>query len=362
MKVHNLQQYFQILTNLTFRSVRQSGKVIGLPAHLQVEITNKCNLRCLSCHRDLLYPNTTTMSFENFVKVFNNVRPFKINISGLGEPFLNPDVFKIANYAKKCGSSVNCATNFTVVSNKIEQILDSGIDQLKISIDAASRETFLRIRKKDLYNVLVENIRQLNKMKEKRGVDKPGLRFNFALQKNNIDELLDTIELARSLNVKSMYIQYLVYIDREGRKTRLVGDLTQEKIKKVLLKADKLTKTYTIATNIDMWMREFDLFWNNMQPLEDFVPNKKHCYFPWFSSWIDADGTVRPCPIIPWKRDLAHMGNAFNENFSTIWNNEKYREFRRALSNGERPTEVCKTCIPSSMATIFQIGTKLLPG
>ncbi len=361
MKAHNLKIYFQILTNIALRSVRKSGKVVGLPAHLQVEITNKCNLRCLSCHRDLLYPKTTTMSFENFKKVFNDVRPSKINVSGLGEPFLNPDVFKIIRYAKKAGSAVNCATNFTLVRNKIEKILDSGIDQLKISIDAADRETFHKIRRKDLYNVLIENIQNLNSAKEKHGIDKPDIRFNFALQKNNINELFDTIELAKSLNVKSMYIQYLVYIDREERKKSLVGNLTPGKIKKVLLKADKLTKSYKITTNISMWKREFDLFWNNMQPFENFVPNKKHCYFPWFSSWIDADGTVRPCPIIPWQKDVGHMGNAFNEPFKDIWNNIKYQEFRAALARGERPTEPCRTCIPQSLFNIFQIGTKLLP-
>lgn len=351
-----------MLTNIALRPIRKTGKVIGLPAHLQVEITNKCNLRCLSCHRDLLYPKTTNMSFKKFKKMFDDVRPARINVSGLGEPFLNPDVFKIIQYAKKSHCSVNCATNFTLVGNKIENLLDSGIDQIKISIDAANRETFLRIRKKDMYNILIENIRKLNSIKEERGIDKPGVRFNFALQKINIDELLDTIELAKSLNVNSMYVQYLVYIDREGRKAKLVSDLSPQKIKDILLKADKLTKNYGIMTNIDMWMRDFDLFWNNMQPSEYFVQNNKACYFPWFSSWIDADGTVRPCPIIPWKRNVAHMGNVFNESFSKIWNNEKYQNFRRSLARGERPTEVCKTCIPQSLSTIFQIGTKLIPG
>jgi radical SAM protein with 4Fe4S-binding SPASM domain len=351
-----------MLTNIALRPLRKSGKVIGLPAHLQVEITNKCNLKCLSCHRDLLYPNTTSMSFEDFKKVYDDIQPSRINVSGLGEPFLNPDVFKIIRYAKQAGSSVNCATNFTVVGNKLDKLIESGIDQVKISIDAANRETFLKIRKKNLHDVVVENIIRLDKIKGEQGLKKPEVRFNFALQKENIDELFDTIELAKSLNVKSIYIQYLVYIDREGRKTKLVGDMTSGKIKSVLVKADKMSKSYGIRTNIDMWMREFRLFWNNMQPIEKFAPNKKYCYFPWFSSWIDADGTVRPCPIIPWKRGVALMGNSFKDNFTTIWNNKAYIEFRKAHAKGKRPNEVCETCIPPSLTTIFKIGTKLLPG
>jgi len=301
------------------------------------------------------------MSFENFKKVFDAVKPLKINVSGLGEPFLNPDVFKIIKYAKKHGTAVNCATNFTLVGDKIEDLVNSGIDQLKISIDAAKPETFHSIRKLDLYEILVENIRMLNKIKQERGLKKPAVRFNYALQKDNIDELLDTIELAKSLNIKAVYIQYLVYIDREDRKAKLVGDITKEQLGDVLSKADSLFKQYDIVSNIDMWMRDFDFFWNNMRYIGDFEPNRRPCYFPWFSSWVDADGTVRPCPIIPWCRGVALMGNAFDENFVQIWNNETYREFRKTHVEGERPNEVCKSCIPPSLSTIFQIGTKLLP-
>jgi radical SAM protein with 4Fe4S-binding SPASM domain len=350
-----------MLTNIALKSIRKSGKVIGVPAHLQVEITNKCNLRCLSCHRDLLYPDTTSMRFEDFKNVYDDIQPSRINVSGLGEPFLNPDVFKMITYAKQAGSAVNCATNFTLVGNKLEKLIESGIDQVKISIDAANRETFLKIRKKDLYNVLVDNIHKLNDLKRKLRVNKPGIRFNFAMQKNNIDELLDTIELAKQLHVPAIYIQYLVYIDREGRKGKLVGDLTPDKIKSVLEKADQLAKSYGITTNIDMWIRDFKLFWNNMQSKSMFVPNNRYCYFPFFSSWIDADGTVRPCPIIPWKKGVACMGNSFELGFKGIWNNKAYSEFRKAHAKGERPNEVCKTCIPPSLTTIFQIGTKLLP-
>ena len=301
------------------------------------------------------------MKFDAFKKVYDEIRPEKINDSGLGEPFLNKDIFKIIKYAKENGSAVNCATNFTLVEGRIDQVLESGIDQLKVSIDASSKESFLKIRAKDMFEALVNNIKTLNRMKNERGTDKPAIRFNYALQNDNIDELFDTIELANSLNIKAMYIQYLEYIEREDRKSRLVGNLTLDKLKKTLMKADEITRKHGITTNINIWMRDLDIFWNKMLPSEQFIANKKPCYFPWFTSWIDAEGTVRPCPIIPWQRDVAHMGNIFQEPFKKIWNNNKYRELRAALARGERPTEPCRTCIPQGLSNIFHIGTKLLP-
>jgi radical SAM protein with 4Fe4S-binding SPASM domain len=345
-----------------YNILRRRPKVIGLPIHIQVESTNACNLRCATCHRDLLYPKSTMMKFNDFKLLYDEIRPENINVSGLGEPFLNPDIFKMIGYAKESGSAVNCASNFTLVGKKIDQIITSGIDQIKISVDAADAETFLKIRAKDLHDTLTDNIRKLTEAKKKQGADKPALRFNYALQRDNIDQLIDTIHLAAELNIPAIYIQYLEYIDREERKKRLVGNMSPENLKKTLLQVESVADKLGITTNINIWMRDFDIFYNKMRPAEEFIPNSKKCYFPWFTSWVDADGTVRPCPIIPWQREEAHMGNAFKEKFSVIWNNEKYQNLRRALARGERPYGPCKTCIPQGLFNIFQIRTKLLPG
>lgn len=344
-----------------FNILRRGQSVMGQPVHIQLETTNACNLRCATCHRDLLYPKTRMMSFENFKKIYDNIRPDKINVSGLGEPFLNPSIFEIITYAKQQGSTVNCASNFTLVGGKIDQIVACGIDQIKISVDAADAATYCRIREKDLYDTLLDNIRKLNQAKKQSGSVKPALRFNYALQRDNLDQLVDTIRLAAELDVPGIYVQYLEYIDREDRKQRLVGDLSVEKYRAVLAAADEVAQALGVTTNINIWLRDFDLYMNKMVSIEDFRPNKKKCYYPWFTAWVDVDGTVRPCPIIPWQRDVAHMGNALDAPFHEIWNNKKYREFREALARGERPTPACRTCIPQSLANIFQIGTRLLP-
>jgi len=98
-----------------------------------------------------------------------------------------------------------------------------------------------------------------------------------------------------------------------------------------------------------------------MEPASKFKRNNRKCYFPWFSSWVDADGTVRPCPIIPWQRNVACMGNAFDKPFNEIWNNKDYQQLRTALSKGERPTEPCETCIPKVLLNILYVRTRMLP-
>jgi len=302
------------------------------------------------------------MKFENFKKIIDEVLPENINVSGLGEPFLNPEIFEMIEYSKLKGAAVNCASNFTLVGNKIDRIFDSGIDQIKISIDSSEPDTYAKIRGKDLYGTLRENIKRLNQRKRQNEYNKPSLRFNYALQKDNLGQLVDTIKLAYELKVQGVYIQYLEYFGREDRKKDLVGNLSEQNLKRILLEADKVAKAKGIATNINIWLRDFDLLFNKMLPENQFIPNHKKCYFPWFSSWIDADGSVRPCPIIPWQLAEGRMGNVFQEKFSDIWNNERYQDLRMKLAQGERPFVPCKTCIPQSLSNIFQLRTRLLPG
>jgi radical SAM protein with 4Fe4S-binding SPASM domain len=128
-----------------------------------------------------------------------------------------------------------------------------------------------------------------------------------------------------------------------------------------LKEAERRANKHGIITNLGIWWRDFDIFWNKMQPITEFQPNDKPCYFPWFSTWLGADGWIRPCPIMPWTLDEGRMGNLSEQSFSEIWNGPKYRELRAALARGERPTRSCKTCVPQSLHNILFLRSKLLP-
>jgi radical SAM protein with 4Fe4S-binding SPASM domain len=61
------------------------------------------------------------------------------------------------------------------------------------------------------------------------------------------------------------------------------------------------------------------------KPAEAF--GKSRCLVPWLEAEILPTGEVTPCSDRP---DLI-MGNVKKERFSEIWNNERYRQFRRAM-------------------------------
>lgn len=332
-----------------------------LPVHLQMESTDACNLHCTSCSRDMIVDRAQLLDEALWKKIIDETRPMNVNVSGIGEPFLHPRVFEIIQYARANGAAVNCATNFTRVKGKHRAIVESGIDQLKVSIDACRAETYRAIRGEDAFDEIIEGIREVGRWKEKLGSATPSIRFNFALQRLNFQEAADLVNLASDVGVDGIYFQYLSYNDMDDRKAMLTASMTREALQAELDRARQNSARTGVVTNLAIWERDFELIWDAMQPMAEYTPNDKPCYFPWMSTWIGADGWIRPCPIMPWTVDEGRMGNLAEQSFAEIWNNEYYQELREALARGERPTRSCKTCYPQDLFNIFLLKSKLLP-
>ena len=208
---------------------------------------------------------------------------------------------------------------------------------------------------------IVNSIKKLNYLKAKRGISIPTIRFNFAVQNENIDELVDIIELSRSLEVDAIYFQYLEFIGLENRKPILVNKLNTKKLKQNLMAAASAAANNRINTNLSVWLRDLNLYDNKMQSIENFKSNNRKCYFPWFSTFIEVNGDVKPCSVVGWKLNEGKMGNIFKENFEDIWNNASYRKLRRDLKSRQRPFLPCKTFIPQNIFNLRLIFSKMLP-
>ncbi len=341
--------------------IRRGEEVKQYPLHIQMESTDACNLHCTSCSRDMLVDRAKLLTRDQWKGVIDEVRPTNLNVSGIGEPFLHPDLLEIVRYARSQGAAVNCATNLTRVKEQHREIVESGFGQLKISIDAARPETYERIRGEDFHGLILENVREINRWKKELGCSTPSLRFNFALQRLNYEEAADLVDLAADHGVDGIYYQYLSYVDMEDRKLWLTADMTEQGLRTQLKEAERRAKKRGIVTNLDIWWRDWEWLTNNMRPMDRWEPNNKRCYFPWMSTWLGADGWVRPCPIMPWTLDEGRMGHVDEQSFAEIWNGPRYRALRAALARGERPTRSCKLCYPQDLYNIFQLKSKLLP-
>ena len=330
-----------------------------LPAHIQIEITTYCNQNCLSCGRRDIISDPKHMSFDDFKTVYDSIRPGNINLSGLGEPLTNPAVFDMIKYSRENGSIVNFPTNLTLNERVITQLIDSKIDQIKVSIDAFNKDTYIIVRQSDWLDIVKRNIATINRIKAERGINYPDIRLNYAFQKANMDELMDVMQYAHENKIKTLYVQDLNYFSVEDEKDQLCG-FSMEHLADVLDKAAAKAKQYGIDTNIDNWRRNIEGFYNKTLSSDNYEDNDTKCTFPWVSCFIDVHCNVKPCPVFVWEKDSASLGNCLETPFPEIWNGATYQQIRGEFKENIRVNPICKRCVPPNIFDMKLIFQKML--
>ena len=164
--------------------------IVGeFPIHLDIETTNVCNLHCPFCA-------TTYKNWGPYKKGFLEFAIFKrvidegvdnglcsIKLSFRGEPLLHPDIAQMIAYAKKRGIiDIYFNTNAMLLDeNKIDQLIDSGLDRISISFEGTSKEVYEKYRVGAEYEVVLQNIKKLRHIRDKRGISYPQIRIQSVL-------------------------------------------------------------------------------------------------------------------------------------------------------------------------------------
>lgn len=340
--------------------LRKPLDVNETPIHIQLEPTTACNLACITCIREDYVKQARNLSLVDFKRIFDQIRPLKITLSGLGEPFTNPKLPEMIKYAKDNGSSVNTTSNMTLINEKLaEGIVDCGLDLIKVSIDAAKAETYLAIRGEDCHQKIVDGIRMITAIKERKNVNHPSIRFNFVVQGANFREMADLVILAKEIGVEAIYYQPLELVGIEHLKEKIIGDMAREGLLSEFKKAHQKAKDIGLETNLPTLIGSFETFWKKYIEIGT-QRDDRTCLLPWFSIYITVDGDVLPCCSLGASPE-AKMGNILKVDFKDIWNSEKYKKFRKAIKEGKRPYKICQNCVPRTIWDIVKYS-RILPG
>ena len=89
--------------------------VCGRPHHVQLEVTTHCNLACYMCVRNEVIKNPRHLSLADFQRLFDQIQPRRLTLSGAGEPLLNPDLVAMVAHASRHGAATMVPTNGTLL-------------------------------------------------------------------------------------------------------------------------------------------------------------------------------------------------------------------------------------------------------
>jgi MoaA/NifB/PqqE/SkfB family radical SAM enzyme len=318
------------------------------PVCLYLETTNRCNLLCTTCPRTYadLEPEAD-MSWELFTRIVDQVPNIaRVVLHGVGEPMLVKDLPRRVGYLKKRGIYVLFNTNGTALTpRKGRALAEAGLDELRVSLDAADPPTFRLVRGTDDFHRILRNVRAFTEMQAQEGLESPRVSLWLTGLKETIAQLPKFVRIAHELGVEEVYLQRLVFCEETpfgmARPDQaLFARLTEEEALH-LASARAEAAALGIAFNAS----------GATEPGESLVRKDEEspwslCRRPWAVMYVTANGRVLPCCIAPFSQagyGNYTLGDATQQTLREIWNGPAYRDFRAAL-HSDTPPKCCAGC------------------
>jgi MoaA/NifB/PqqE/SkfB family radical SAM enzyme len=334
------QRYFE-------RDGELSRTVESDPVCLYLETTNRCNLLCTTCPRtfEALEP-PADMSWGLFTSIVDQFpKIVRVVLHGVGEPMMVRDLPRMIRYLKDRGTYVLFNTNGTLLTRKRgRELIDAGLDELRVSLDAAEPKAFELVRGRDMFGQILRNLRLFRELQRDLKAATPKVSLWLTGLKETIAQLPDFVRLAHELGIGEVYLQRLVYFE-EGQglarsQSALFAQVSDAETRAVG-QAEELAERLGVAFNAS----------GATEPGTSLKKTKADqpwslCRRPWTLMYFTAHGRALPCCIAPFSMrgyDSFTLGDATQQSLREIWNGERYQDFRAALLS-PRPPRVCANC------------------
>lgn len=344
------------------------GKEImsSYPLTLGIDLYGKCNMKppCVYCLYDkskeiegkfskIVVDVQTLKDYGNFFDCAKNI----VNCS-IGEPFLHPQFEEILNYTDNQGKILEIATNGQVITNRTINALLGKLILLYISLDAATKETYAKIRNEH-FDSIIPKLHLLNQKKKKKG-NLPKIYMVFMPMKVNKDDLEAYFKLCRDIEADYLVLRPLNYLDNPGIEHDRGGYhfiyeeelLGRQELKEIFDKSNELSEKYGVRVgnqfnfgSITVTEQESKQNSNSSLPpsssenIEDKnSPNESEiesdlgvskfpiCREPWQSYYILRRGILPCCH--------GHKPIALMNEWATAWNSPILQDIRKHLSKG----------------------------
>ena len=287
--------------------IKNIEEINYFPKYFEIETVNACNARCVMCtiddweqSRDSIMDDKLFAKFANEISLYSDwVETVCLNRDG--EPTLDKNLHKKIKLLKNLGiKTVTIATNVQLLDeNRIHQYLDAGLDDIMLSIDGITKNTFETIRKRLDYETVVDNTLNIIKIRNEKKSPLT-IRVRMIIMENNQHEVSDWMEFWK----------------------KRVGPNDQ-----------------VYAKPAHSWGNQL-----NQETDESIEYYKdKPCIAPFSSFIIHTDGTVPMCSIDYSAK--VKIGDFSKNSIKEIWNDEPMTNIRSLHLNSQRNTiPLCQGC------------------
>ncbi|WP_195464951.1 radical SAM/SPASM domain-containing protein [Faecalispora jeddahensis] len=300
--------------------------------NLHMEITSKCNERCIHCyipHENKLH-DIDPVLFYNVLDQCKKMNLLHLTISG-GEPMAHHDFI---NFLKKCNEynfSINILSNLTLLNKYvIEEMKKNPLLSIQTSLysmdadihDAITQRRGSFEKTKNAILTLIEN-------------DIP-LQISCPILKQNINSYMDVVNWGKAHNI-NVGSDYVIIAKYDHTTQNLSNRLSLDDIKQIMNQRIIIEPQYLEKMKKDTESRE------NINP-DDFICSVCHS-----SICIAENGAVYPCA--GWQDYI--VGNIKETSLDNIWNNSEKVQYLRDLRRRDFPK--CMKCSEYKYCTMCMV-------
>jgi len=177
----------------------------SFPPEIHLSTTGKCNIECRFCnytHDKAIDDHVGIEQIEN-LDFLEHIHTVRLS-SGLGDPTMNPNLGAIAEYlvTEFPHIDINFSTNGIGLNNNgvLEQLINK-VTYINVSLNAGTRRTWKELCRRDLFDRVCSNLKELQRAKRKAGALFPLVYGSMVLTTKNICELPAMPKLCRSLGI-----------------------------------------------------------------------------------------------------------------------------------------------------------------
>jgi MoaA/NifB/PqqE/SkfB family radical SAM enzyme len=186
---------------------RGVANVATTPPTLQIARTNICNFRCVYCtdHRAGNNIPRTKNEGETWQRLLQLIpRSETLSFHGISEFMIDPEFFDIVRRCTEAEASLFINTNGSVCGERhLDALVNyKGYLSMNFSLDAATPETFKRIRGRD-FERIIRNIKTYVERFEPRR-DQTWISLSFVITKSNVHEMATFVSLAKELKANAI--------------------------------------------------------------------------------------------------------------------------------------------------------------
>lgn len=333
-------------------------------AKVYIEPTNRCNITCRTCIRNIWDVKLGHMSAATFARILEGLRaitpPPTVFFGGLGEPLAHRRIVEMVARVKALGASVELITNGTLLTEqRSRQLIEAGLDILWVSIDGATPESYADVRLGAALPQVLDNLDRFRRLRPPAHLPRPEIGVVFVAMKRNIADLPEVIALGRRLGATRFLVtNVLPYTPDMCTETLYEGALSDiTYLPSLWLPQLSLPKMDLNALTREAFLRALRSGCNVTFAGNNLGGANDVCTFVESGAMAIAwDGNVSPCiPLMHTHVSYLHgrrrlsqryvIGNVAERDLLDLWNDPGYVAYRdRVQRFAFSPCTFCGGC------------------